>query len=99
MMACPYAAPVPQPGFLIQIRRGYATDCNGLRLSVETDAEGWRAEVRNRNDGRTLYSAHRCGPGAAKIAAAEFAVFETGGAVPFKSPEALARHLSWNEYW
>jgi hypothetical protein len=65
-------------------------------LSVETDANGWWAQVRDRNDSRTLYSAHRCSLGAAKIAATEFAVFRT---MARRSPEAMAQDLPWKEYW
>jgi hypothetical protein len=95
MTGCPFLAPTPQPGFLIQIRRGYSVDCQGLRLSIECDAEGWRAEVRDR-DRRTVYSAHRCSERAAKLAAAEYVVFGTGS---FRSPEELVRQLAWSEYW
>ena len=84
---------------LVQIRRGYTTACHDLRLSVETDAEGWRAVVRTGEDSRTMYSARRCSLGAAKVAAAEFAMFQMGGAQPWMSPEAAARQLRWNEYW
>lgn len=86
----------PPAGLLIQIRHGYAADSNGVQLLIESDAEGWRAEVRDAN-GRLLHSAHRCSVAAAKVAAAEFAVFETGSGSG--SPEGLARQLSWNKYW
>jgi hypothetical protein len=86
-------------GSLIQIRRGYTTECNDFRLFVETDAEGWKAQVHDRMDGRICYSAQRCNLPAAKIAATEFAVFGLAGEVERKSPEAMARHLRWNEYW
>jgi len=98
MTACTRPAATP-PVSLIQIQRGYRTACCDLRLSVETDAKGWNAQVRDGSDGRTVYSAHRCSLGAAKIAATEFAVFRLAGAAWRKSPEALAQHLRWNEYW
>jgi hypothetical protein len=95
MPACTLS-PAIQPEGLIQIRRGYATDCRGLRLSVEIDTEGWTARVAG--GGRTLYSARRYSQEAAKIAAAEFAWLSMGAAGS-NSPEAMARHLSWREYW
>jgi len=84
---------------LVQIHRGYTTPCYDLRLSVETDAEGWKAQVRDPRDGRTVYSAHRCNLDAAKLAAAEFAAFRIASAADRKSPEALAQQLRWNAYW
>jgi hypothetical protein len=63
------------------------------------DAAGWKAQVRDRNDGRMVYSTSRCSLGAAKIAAAEFAVFRMAGAADRTSPETMAQHLSWNEHW
>ena len=95
MAACPLAPPaVPAP--LVQIRRGYATDYCGLRLSAESDADGWRAQVVS--EGGRLYAARRCSLGAAKIAAAEFALWSAGMAAK-STPETMARHLSWREYW
>jgi hypothetical protein len=98
MTACTRSSAAP-PVSMIQIRRGYTTACYDLRLSVETDAAGWKAQVRDRNDGRTLYSAYRCNPGAARLAATEFVVFRMAGAGEAKSPEAMSQHLRWNEYW
>lgn len=83
---------------LIHIRHGFASACDTLRLLVETGAEGWTAEVRDRRDGSTLYNARRCSLDAAKVAIAEFALFllpAQGG----RTPERLARELSWQEYW
>ena len=84
---------------LVQIRRGYATACHDLRLSVETDVEGWRAEVRTGAEGHTMYSARRCSLGAAKVAATEFAMFQMAGVQSTMTPEAAARQLRWHEYW
>jgi hypothetical protein len=84
---------------LIQIRHGYTAACHDLRLSVETDAEGWKAQVRDRNDGRTVYSVRRCSLRAAQVAAAEFAVFRVGEALGPISPEAMAQRLRWSAYW
>jgi len=97
MGTCGMSFTPPSAGLLIQIRHGYAADCSGLQLSIESDAEGWRAKVRGEN-GQELYSARRCNPWTAKVAAAEFAVFGTHQ-FPDRSPEGLARQLSWNEYW
>ena len=85
----------PATGFLIQIHHGYAADCGGFRLSIETDSQGWRADVRDRQDGRLLYSAHRCSLQAAKAAAAEIAIFRASGLLRTKRPELLARQLPW----
>jgi hypothetical protein len=90
---------VDLPGSLIQIRRGYSTGWYDLRLSVERDEEGWKAQVREPNDGRTLYTAHRYSLDAAKIAATEFAIFRKFDEIGPKNPEAMAQHLRWNESW
>jgi len=89
-------SPPNTPGPLIQIHRGYATDCCGLRLSVEVDVDGWIGEVVG--GGGPLYRARRCSLGSAKIAAAEFAVW-SGGSTGRVSPEAMTQHLVWREYW
>src|SRR5690348_10224429 len=87
-----------EPATLIQIRRGYVTDCSGLHLSVETDAEGWKAEVRDRKGGSTLYAAKRCSAVAAKVAAAEFALW-SGTAMHERTAEVVSNHLAWREFW
>jgi len=89
-------APPQTPGTLIQIRRGYAADCNGLRLSVELDSGGWNARVAG--GGQTLYAARRCSLRAAKIVATEFAMW-SGGKMAQGTLEILAEGLSWREYW
>jgi hypothetical protein len=98
-MTCCTRTPVVPPTPLIQIRRGYSSACCDFRLVVETDAQGWKAGVRDRNDGRMLYSAYRCSLGAAKAAAVEFVVFLLAGVIGQQSPEAITGHLRWNEYW
>jgi hypothetical protein len=95
MCPCTTSAPPALP--LIHIRRGYVTACHDLRLAVETGGDGWIAEVRDRQDGRTLYNARRYSLDAAKVALAEFAAFRAGQ--PAQSPEKLARDLRWQEYW
>ncbi|HEY1338179.1 MAG TPA: hypothetical protein VGF59_11750 [Bryobacteraceae bacterium] len=95
-MACAMVS-VSAPAGLISIRRGYATDCRGLRLAVETDADGWTAQVTNALDGRTVYNARRCSLRAAQVAATEFALWFGGGGKA--SPEAVAGQLGWREYW
>lgn len=87
------------PAPLIQIDRRFTTSCGGLWLSVETDSNGWRSQVRDRQDGRTLYSAQRYSLGAAKIAATEFVAFGTTSSMLQKSPEAMAQDLAWHECW
>ena len=98
MTRCARPAVAPRAP-LIQIHRVYITVCDGLRLSVETHPEGWQAQVRDRSNGRTLYSAHRCSLRAAKVAAAEYAVFGAVGAAGQKTPEAMAQDLPWDESW
>jgi hypothetical protein len=83
---------------LIHIRRGYVAACHNLRLAVETGNDGWIAEVRDPDAGRTLYNARRCSLDAAKAATAEFAMFAAAGQAR-QTPEELARQLRWQEYW
>src|SRR3954471_3657270 len=97
MAGCALASSAAAP--LIQIRRGYQTSVDDLRLSVELDPEGWKVDVRDRGRGRTLYSARRCSLRAAKSAAAEFATFQSATPARENSPESIAQRLEWNEYW
>ena len=96
--ACHRSAFVP-PQPLIQLRRSYTATCWNLRLSVQTDADGWMAHVRATESGPELYSAYRCSLGAAKVAAAEFAAFRADAGAPQKCPEAVAQQLPWKECW
>ena len=80
---------------LVQIRRSYVTDCGSFRLTVDTDADGWMACVRNCAD-VTLYAAQRCSLRAAQSAATEFATYAGNSA---GTPEAVARQLEWRVSW
>jgi hypothetical protein len=97
MTACPRTPAAVAP-LLIHIRHGFSSACDNLRLRVEAGAEGWTAEVRDQQDGRTLYNARRCSLEAAKVATAEFALFRVPGRGR-QTPERLARELFWQEYW
>ena len=83
----------PATGFLIQIHHGYAADCGGFRLSIETDSQGWRADVPLPAGWPAAVLAHRCSLQAAKAAAAEIAIFRASGLLRTKRPELLARQL------
>ncbi|PWU03303.1 MAG: hypothetical protein C5B51_19150 [Terriglobia bacterium] len=87
------------PVALFQIRRGYRANWNDLRFSVELDAEQWTLRVQGCSEERVLYSGRRGSLGAAKTAAAEFALFRQGGIGYCQSPEALAGRIEWKEYW
>ena len=80
---------------LVQIRSGYQAAWRDLHLTVESGAAGWRARVQQH--GRPLYTAQRMNAAAAKHAAVEFACFAE--APRSESPETVARHLRWSEYW
>ena len=90
------AMPVNQP--LVQIRRGYAAEWKDFALSVEWGKQGWSASVEDRADRHRLHTAHRSSPGAAKLAALEFALFQVPAARG-EQPERLLRDLNWKEYW
>ena len=83
---------------LIQIRRGYRARWQGLDLSVEVDTGQWTVRVQDVTRSRTLHTAHRSSAAAARIAAAEFAMF-VAGTSGWEMPEALAKSFEWHEYW
>jgi len=66
-------------------------------LFVETGAEGWTATVSRH--GHPLHTARRSSLNAAKTAAVEFSIFSLAGAAFQESPESVAKHLRWSEYW
>jgi hypothetical protein len=84
---------------LTQIRRRYKASCYDLHMTVENDAEGWRVEVRDRQQGKTLHAARRCSLDAAKLAAAEFAVIRMTGGLGAGTVDVVAKHLPWDETW
>jgi len=90
------ASRTPAPGPLIHIRHGFTAVCANFLLAVETDANGWMAQVRSRDDDRAIYSAERWSLSAAKVAATEFALLSSGNNT---DPEWAARQLRWREYW
>jgi hypothetical protein len=93
-----HAAPAVAPAPLLQIRRGYSARWNDLALNVETDSSGWSARIQD-SAARDLYQAHRIGPQAAQIAAAEYAIFRVFGAASSLNADRLARELNWQAYW
>jgi hypothetical protein len=46
-----------------------------------------------------MHTAHRSSAAAARIAAAEFAMFRVCGTTAWEKPETLAKTLEWHEYW
>jgi hypothetical protein len=51
------------------------------------------------NSERTLYTAYRDSVRGARLAAAEFAIFQRLGFASPLTPERLAGELSWQSYW
>lgn len=113
-MSLQVAAPITCPGMyirgaaarsrvaaspLIQIRRGYRTRWQDLDLSVEVDSDQWTVRVQDVSGSQTMHTAHRSSAAAARIAAAEFALFRVSGATAWARPETLAKSLEWHEYW
>jgi hypothetical protein len=84
---------------LTQIQRKYSATCFDLRMTIENDSEGWKAQVFQEQDGRRLHSARRCSLGNAKLAAAEFAVARMTGALDAATVSIMAENLSWAESW
>lgn len=83
---------------LLQIRRGYRARWNDLAITVETDSDGWALRIQDSAQ-KDLYSAHRVGPQAAQVAAAEYAIFRTLGPASPMTPDRLAQELNWQAYW
>jgi hypothetical protein len=83
-------APAPE---LVQIRRRYRAEWNGLELSVALDSSQWTLSVRD--DSHTLYTAYRGNQTAAQVSAAEFAITHTLGFTSPLRPSLLADQLAW----
>jgi hypothetical protein len=66
---------------------------------VETDSNGWALQVQDSARQETLYKAHRAGPQAAQLAAAEYAIFRVLGPASLLNAGRLARELNWQAYW
>jgi len=92
-------APFGVPSRLFEIRRGYQAEWNGLKFLVESDSNDWTLCVQDFENHRTLYTARRAQARAAKLMAAEFAVFRVFGGDSPVSPDRLANDLQWQEYW
>jgi len=65
---------------------------------VEIDAGGWALHVLD-SAKRELYAAHRIGPQAAQVAAAEYAIFRILGPESALNAGHLAAELDWQAYW
>jgi len=89
--------PPKEPATLFQIRRGYRARWNDLALTVETDTSGWALQIVD-SARREIYTAHRVGPQAAQIAAAEYAIFRVLGPASAMNPDRLAKELNWQAY-
>jgi hypothetical protein len=90
----PQSTPTP----LLQIRHGYRARWNDLAFTVERDASGWTLRILDSSK-RELYAAHRIGPQAAQVAAAEYAIFRVLGPASAIQADRLARELNWQAYW
>jgi hypothetical protein len=96
---CRHTAPAPAPAPLLQIHRGYRARWNDLAFSVETDPNGWALQIQDSACKTTLYRAHRVGPQAAQLAAAEYAIFNVLGPSSPLRADRLAKELNWQAYW
>ncbi len=88
----------PAPAQLFQIRRGYRAKWSNLAFSVEGGSGDWTLRVQDSAKQQTLYLAYRGGARAAKVAAAEFAIFLRLGPQSRMSPDRLANELNWQSY-
>lgn len=79
---------------LCHIREGYRAQFRDLTLDVESDTSQWTLRIQDSAGAGILYTAHRSGAQAARLAAAEFAAFRS-----HVSPEQLAGQLKWQHYW
>jgi len=84
---------------LIQIRRGYRARWHNLDLSVEVDSGQWTVRVQDVTRSWPMHTAHRSSGDAARVAAAEFALFGVSETIGWEKPETLAKTLEWHEYW
>jgi hypothetical protein len=90
--------PPKAPAPLFQIRRGYRARWNDLAFTVETDSAGWTLRIQDSAQ-KELYTAHRVGPQAAQVAAAEYAIIRTLGPASAMTADRLAKELNWQAYW
>ena len=92
------SAPSRTPAPLFQIRQAYQARWNDLAFTVENDASGWALRILDSSK-RELYTAHRIGPQAAQMAAAEYAIFHVLGPASAIQADRLAKELHWQAYW
>ena len=91
-MACVAAAFRPAASLpLIQIRKAYAAEWNGIAFRVASEPDCWTLEVRSKSNEQLLYRAERATLSAARASGAEFAAFQIGGMV--------APALVWKDRW
>jgi hypothetical protein len=83
---------------LVQIRTGFAAEWNQLGFSVESGAGEWTLRVEDTASHCILYAAQRAAASAARIAAAEYAIFRVLGPAGTVTPERLADTLPWRQY-
>lgn len=86
------------PASLFEIRRGYQARWNDLAFRIENEPGGWALHVLD-SAKRELYAAHRAGPQAAQVAAAEYAIFRVLGPASAVNADRLAAELNWQAYW
>jgi len=82
-----------------QIRRGFHARWRDLAFFVEGETARWTLRVHRAEDSRPLYTAERCGIGAARAAAVEFGIFRELGPASAVNASQLASELRWQEYW
>ena len=93
-----HAVPQRTPAPLFQIQRGYQAHWNDLAFTVETDSSGWALQIQDSVKRETLYTAHRVGPQAAQLAAAEYAIFRVLGPASAMNADRLAAELNWQAF-
>lgn len=82
---------------LLQIRRGYQARWNDLAFTVETDSSGWALRILD-SARQEIYTAHRIGPQAAQLAAAEYAIVRVLGPASAVNADRLVKELTWQAY-
>ncbi|HUB80064.1 MAG TPA: hypothetical protein VMB03_14765 [Bryobacteraceae bacterium] len=92
------SVPPSTPTPILQIRHGYRARWNDLAFQVENDNSGWALRVLD-SAKHELYRAHRIGPQAARVAAAEYAIFRVLGPASAVQADCLASELNWQPYW
>jgi hypothetical protein len=84
--------PAKEPAQLFQIHRGYRARWNNLAFTVETDSSGWALRIQDSTQSEMLYTAHRAGPQAAQLAAAEYAIAASWDPPARSMPTAWCRN-------